>query len=80
VLQQELEAVDIAIEEHGGRITVMEEHLKNVRQEITYTESRVRCRGGRRGAAAPAGAATRQPEALALSAAEPCAKPARSPP
>jgi hypothetical protein len=43
--------VDISIEEHGGRITVMEEHLKNVRQEIAYTESRVRWRaaGGAHG-------------------------------
>jgi hypothetical protein len=40
-LEKQLEAVDISIEEHGGRITVMEEHLKNVRQEIAYTESRV---------------------------------------
>ncbi|GBF94678.1 flagella associated protein [Raphidocelis subcapitata] len=40
-LEQELEAVDISIEEHGGRIAVMEEQLKNVRQEITYTESRM---------------------------------------
>ncbi len=43
--------MDISIEEHGGRITVMEEHLKNVRQEIAYTESRVRWRaaGGAHG-------------------------------
>lgn len=41
-LEQQLEAVDVAIEEHSGRIGVMEEHLKNVRQEIAYTESRVR--------------------------------------
>lgn len=41
-LEAQLEAADISIEEHGGRITVMEEHLKNVRQEIAYTESRVR--------------------------------------
>lgn len=40
-LEKQLEAADISIEEHGGRITVMEEHLKNVRQEIAYTESRV---------------------------------------
>lgn len=29
------------MEENGGRIGVMDEHLKNVQQEITYTESRV---------------------------------------
>ncbi|KAI8473820.1 MAG: hypothetical protein J3K34DRAFT_166010 [Monoraphidium minutum] len=40
-LEKQLEAVDISIEEHGGRITVMEEHLNNVRLEIAYTESRM---------------------------------------
>lgn len=41
-LEKQLELVDVAVEENSGRIGVMAEHLKNVQQEITYTESRVR--------------------------------------
>ncbi|KAF8063069.1 CCDC39 [Scenedesmus sp. PABB004] len=48
-LERQLAQVDAALEENGGRIGVMDEHLKNVQQEITYTESRV----GARAAAAP---------------------------
>eukprot|EP00878_Enallax_costatus_P027581 GHUV01029712.1.p1 GENE.GHUV01029712.1~~GHUV01029712.1.p1 ORF type:complete len:477 (+),score=186.93 GHUV01029712.1:553-1983(+) len=40
-LEKQAEEIDLSLEENGGRINVMEEHLKNVQQEITYTESRV---------------------------------------
>lgn len=40
-LEKQLQQVDAALEEHGGRVGVMHEHLKNVQQELTYTESRV---------------------------------------
>jgi hypothetical protein len=41
-LEKQLQQIDLTLEENGGRIGVMDEHLKNVQQEITYTESRVR--------------------------------------
>jgi peptidoglycan hydrolase CwlO-like protein len=41
-LEQQLESLDLSVEEHTGRIEVMTDHLKSVKQEITYTESRVR--------------------------------------
>jgi hypothetical protein len=31
-----------AIEENTDRINIMEDHLKNVQQELVYTQSRVR--------------------------------------
>jgi hypothetical protein len=40
-LEKQLQQIDLTLEENGGRIGVMDEHLKNVQQEITYTESRV---------------------------------------
>jgi len=41
-LDKQLQQLDVSLEENTGRIGVMDEHLKNVQQEITYTESRVR--------------------------------------
>ncbi len=40
-LEKQLELVDQALEENNDRINVMHEHLRNVQQELTYTESRV---------------------------------------
>ena len=40
-LERQLEQVDQALEENNDRIGVMQEHLRNVQQELTYTESRV---------------------------------------
>eukprot|EP00879_Flechtneria_rotunda_P003815 GHRR01004055.1.p1 GENE.GHRR01004055.1~~GHRR01004055.1.p1 ORF type:complete len:980 (+),score=386.14 GHRR01004055.1:396-3335(+) len=40
-LEKQLQQLDLSVEENAGRVGVMGEHLKNVQQEITYTESRV---------------------------------------
>lgn len=40
-VEKHLDEIDLTLEENSGRINVMDEHLKNVQQEITYTESRV---------------------------------------
>lgn len=41
-LENQLELVDLELEENAGRISVMDEHMKNVKQEITYAQHRVR--------------------------------------
>jgi protein-arginine kinase activator protein McsA len=41
-VEKQLETLDASLEENKGRVEVMLDHLKNVQQEITYTESRVR--------------------------------------
>lgn len=41
-LEQHLQQVDLELEENAGRVGVMDEHLKNVQQEITYAQHRVR--------------------------------------
>jgi chaperonin cofactor prefoldin len=41
-LEKRLEAVDTALEESHDRVAIMDEHLKNVQQELAYTQSRVR--------------------------------------
>jgi hypothetical protein len=41
-LEKQLQQVDLELEENAGRVTVMDEHLKNVQQEITYAQHRVR--------------------------------------
>lgn len=40
-LEKQLQQVDLELEENAGRVTVMDEHLKNVQQEITYAQHRV---------------------------------------
>ena len=40
-VEHELETLEAAIEENSERMKVMREHLKNVQQEIKYTETRV---------------------------------------
>mmetsp|Transcript_5128 Transcript_5128/g.9691 ORF Transcript_5128/g.9691 Transcript_5128/m.9691 type:complete len:950 (+) Transcript_5128:130-2979(+) len=39
--ERQLEALEAAIEENSDRINIMEDHLKNVQQELVYTQSRV---------------------------------------
>eukprot|EP00854_Cymbomonas_tetramitiformis_P008918 gene8918-10568_t len=39
--EKQLEAVEAALEENRDRINIMEEHLRNVQQELVYTQSRV---------------------------------------
>ncbi len=41
-LEVRLEKADAALEEHQDRVAIMDEHLKNVQQELKYTQSRVR--------------------------------------
>lgn len=41
-LEKQLEGLNVALEENSSRMGVMGEHLKNVEQEIAYTEQRVR--------------------------------------
>jgi hypothetical protein len=43
-LEKRLEAAEAALEEHGDRVAIMGEHLKNVQQELKYTQGRVRVR------------------------------------
>lgn len=40
-LEKALEKADGAVEENSDRISIMEEHLRNVQQELKYTQSRV---------------------------------------
>ena len=40
-LETQLEGYEGAIEENSDRINIMEEHLKNVQQELVYTQTRV---------------------------------------
>lgn len=40
-MEQQLQQVDLELEENAGRVGVMDEHLKNVQQEITYAQHRV---------------------------------------
>ncbi len=40
-LEKKLESADAALEEHHDRVAIMDEHLKNVQQELKYTQSRV---------------------------------------
>ncbi len=42
-LEAQLEQTHIAVEENNEHTKVLTEHLGNVRQEITYTQSRVSC-------------------------------------
>lgn len=44
-LEKQLQGVDLELDENAGRVTVMDEHLKNVRQEITYAQHRVSSAG-----------------------------------
>ena len=44
-LERQLEGAESGLEEHKDRIEVMDEHLKNVRTELTYTEARVGSKG-----------------------------------
>lgn len=41
-LEKQLQQVDLELEENAGRVAVMSDHLKNVQQEITYAQHRVR--------------------------------------
>lgn len=40
-LEQKLEAADTALEENHDRISIMNEHLKNVHTELKYTQEKV---------------------------------------
>mmetsp|Transcript_9124 Transcript_9124/g.17160 ORF Transcript_9124/g.17160 Transcript_9124/m.17160 type:complete len:907 (-) Transcript_9124:51-2771(-) len=40
-LERQLEATDVGLEENSDRVGIMEEHLKNVQQELKYTQNRV---------------------------------------
>ncbi len=40
-LEKQLEGVDVALVQHEERASVLSSHLKNVQQEIAYTEARV---------------------------------------
>lgn len=40
-LERDLEVSQQALEENTDRITIMSEHLNNVKQELKYTQSRV---------------------------------------
>lgn len=44
-LERQLQAVDLELEENASRAAIMSDHLKNVQQEITYAQHRVRLRG-----------------------------------
>lgn len=41
-LEKQLQQVDLELEENAGRVNVMDEHMKNVQQEILYAQHRVR--------------------------------------
>ena len=41
-VEHELETLEAAIEENSERMKVMREHLKNVQQEIKYTETHLK--------------------------------------
>lgn len=40
-LEKELELTDVSLEEHKDRISVLQEHLSSVQQELQYTQSRL---------------------------------------
>lgn len=42
-LEKQLQQVDLELEENAGRVNVMDEHMKNVQQEILYAQHRVGC-------------------------------------
>jgi coiled-coil domain-containing protein 39 len=46
VLEAQLESAEGSLEENSDRISIMDEHLKNVQQELKYTQSRVTHREG----------------------------------
>jgi len=41
-MEQQLQQVDLELEENSGRVGIMDDHMKNVQQEITYAQHRVR--------------------------------------
>lgn len=41
-MEQQLQQVDLELEENAGRVGIMDDHMKNVQQEITYAQHRVR--------------------------------------